>query len=547
MIKKAYDLTDTLHIYTRVSTSAQEEGTSLDTQRELGIKRAEELGFEYRVWNEGGQSSSHDDLANRPHLMMLLDEISKGNARHVFVYNTDRLSRNEQTWGVIRLNLIKNNVQLHTSSGLFNLSNSSDKMLLQIMSAVSEYDNSLRAERSRLGKFKKIQQGFWLGGPPPFGYKIEEKKLVPNEIEVKWVQFIFQSYADNMTVRWIKNELLKNGVKTRRGNSVWSLGSIEKMLLNTHYGGFYYVKDKKSEKSYRVECPEIVSPTLILQVQKIKEQRTRQTRVQESNLTNFYLLRDLLFCAQCGSRYSARLYPKQYRSNYYCPRLERNFVNDKTQKVVKCDNRRYLKIEETNSLVWDVVVKVLNKSYLFKEEIKRQVLDDSVTHNDSKDEIKKLRSKIKKLDNDYADATKSIVNLETDSILKRRNNVEIELILKSIEDYRMNVNAQREQLKKQVYAIENQSNWIDWMSQFGERINKLSELTEEEKKAFLKGVVDKIEVSTLDTHMHKLDIKFRIPYVNDKLQWKNKSDKSKGYKIVEGQREISVDLDLSKK
>ncbi len=45
----------TLHIYTRVSTAVQaDEGMSLETQRELGIKRAKELGFEYQVWNEGG-------------------------------------------------------------------------------------------------------------------------------------------------------------------------------------------------------------------------------------------------------------------------------------------------------------------------------------------------------------------------------------------------------------------------------------------------------------------------------------------------------------
>ena len=42
----------TLHIYTRVSTAAQaDEGMSLETQRELGIKRAKELGFE--SWSLG--------------------------------------------------------------------------------------------------------------------------------------------------------------------------------------------------------------------------------------------------------------------------------------------------------------------------------------------------------------------------------------------------------------------------------------------------------------------------------------------------------------
>ena len=39
---------DILHIYTRVSTAVQEQGTSLDYQKELGQKCAaeNELGFE---------------------------------------------------------------------------------------------------------------------------------------------------------------------------------------------------------------------------------------------------------------------------------------------------------------------------------------------------------------------------------------------------------------------------------------------------------------------------------------------------------------------
>ena len=37
---------ETLHIYTRVSTRIQEDdGTSLDTQKEVGNKKAKELGY----------------------------------------------------------------------------------------------------------------------------------------------------------------------------------------------------------------------------------------------------------------------------------------------------------------------------------------------------------------------------------------------------------------------------------------------------------------------------------------------------------------------
>jgi DNA invertase Pin-like site-specific DNA recombinase len=49
---------DVLHIYTRVSTSIQAEGTSLKTQKEIGIKLANQLNMDFEIHNEGGRSSA---------------------------------------------------------------------------------------------------------------------------------------------------------------------------------------------------------------------------------------------------------------------------------------------------------------------------------------------------------------------------------------------------------------------------------------------------------------------------------------------------------
>ena len=77
-------MTDTLHIYTRVSTAAQEDGASLDTQKDIGITKSKELGMTHKVWNEGAASSHHEDLLNRPVLSQLLGEIESGSIKHLF-------------------------------------------------------------------------------------------------------------------------------------------------------------------------------------------------------------------------------------------------------------------------------------------------------------------------------------------------------------------------------------------------------------------------------------------------------------------------------
>lgn len=74
----------TLHIYTRVSTVSQaDRGSSLQTQLELGKKKARQLGFGYKHWDEGGKSSHHEEIAERPVLAELLLKIREGDVKHL--------------------------------------------------------------------------------------------------------------------------------------------------------------------------------------------------------------------------------------------------------------------------------------------------------------------------------------------------------------------------------------------------------------------------------------------------------------------------------
>ena len=166
-IKETYP-EKTLHIYTRVSSAAQaDSGTSLDTQLEYGVKRAEQLEFSYVHWNEGGKSSHHEDIIGRPVLSDVYQSIKAGNIKHLWIYDQSRLSRNDQVASIFRYECAKQGVMLYTKDGQFDLSNPSDMFLKQIFDAVAGLDNAARAERTRLGKLNKVVSGYWHGGPPP--------------------------------------------------------------------------------------------------------------------------------------------------------------------------------------------------------------------------------------------------------------------------------------------------------------------------------------------------------------------------------------------
>ena len=544
----------TLYIYTRVSTSSQEEdGTSLDTQKELGIKKSQELGFDYVLFNEGGQSSSHDNLVNRPILTDLLSKVDSGEIKHLFVFNTDRLSRNRVTWNTIRFKLLKSSVTLYTSTGIYNSSSPTDDLLLGILSEISSYDNQLRTERTRLGKLNRIKQGYWLGGPPPYGYKIVDKKLVPNEDESKWVNYIFERFVQKTTIRDIKLGLLGNGVKTRRNNNVWSLGSIEKLLTNTHYIGFYYVTDKKSDETVRCECEPIISVELFNQANELKQIRGSR-HVKEGNQKRFYLLRDFLICGECGCRMSAKTQTDTSRSIYYCPRKERNFVNEHSEHYKKCTNNRYLKINLTDDLVWNTVVDVLSNSKQFREEIKGGVFGEQVSYQSQKEDVEKLKKSLKTLDSDIRDGQKlkksTVLQFEVLNVQKFTDETQVESqkeILRNIDEHVRQLESKKYELNKRIHELESKIGWVDWVSEFKKNLKKLSDSTEEEKHNLLTKIVESITVNTVDKQTHKLVIEFKLPYIDDELIWNNPTNKSLGYTIANGKRTKELELFDEKK
>ena len=545
-------MTEILHIYTRVSTTSQEEeGTSLDTQLELGVQRSEKLGMSYKIWNEGGKSSSKDDLSNRPVLTELLQKIDDGEVQHLYVWNTDRLSRNLNTWGMIRFKLIKNDVTLHTPTGKQILSDPQTNLMLGILSEISQYDNQLRTERFRLGKLKRVRQGGWMGGPPPYGYSLDNSKLVPNDEEQKWVKYIFECYKNGDSIDDIRTQLLKNGVVTRRGNPVWSHGSIDKLLTNTHYEGYYTYTDKKSGDTLRLVCPRLLDPSLIKSVRDLREKRsygkTGNRRTKTSNQRYTYLLTGLLVCGHCGSLYGGN-YKKTQTSYYSCLQKTHKFKTKYTDKHVVCGSNRNIRIDKTDEVVWDAVVDIISKSHTFKETVKTELLGKN-SYKKSSSELKKLENKQKKLKKEVDDVTDSIVNSESLVLIGKRDKVEVERIVKNLEKHRLSLETQIEEISQSLLEDQQQRRWVDWVKEFGNRIDKLKDpdFTIEDRKKFLEGVVNKILVTNNDVREHELKIEFRLPYVGDKFKYHDPSNKSKGYTIKKGRKTKKVVTDLLKK
>ena len=97
-------------------------------------------------------------------------------------------------------------------------------------------------------------------------------------------------------------------------------------------------------------------------------------------------------------------------------------------------------------------------------------------------------------------------------------------------------------LIKQIDDLDNQKEWVDWISRYGKDISKRFEKPTTE---LLEGIVDKIIVSPVigETREGKetqrgliFNVKFKLPIVKDSIEYKNKQNKSDGYSLKDGKK-----------
>lgn len=167
----------------------------------------------------------------------------------------------------------------------------------------------------------------------------------------------------------------------------------------------------------------------------------------------------------------------------------------------------------------------------------------------SKKNILDIQSKIKKIVNENNTITDSIVSLEVNKILQHRSHEETKKIIKELEKHRLENEVKKEDLEKQLIQETKNTEWIDWIKLFGKKIKNLKNdnLTIQEKKEFLSGIVEKIIITNKDIQTHEIKIQFKLPYYNDKLKWIDTKKKSKGYIIQLGLEESVIYANLLQK
>ncbi len=202
-------------IYTRKSSEEglEQDFNSLDAQREsceayiLSQKHEGWIALP-EMYDDGGISGA---TMERPALKRLLSDIEAGRIDTVVVYKVDRLTRSLGDFAKIVEVFDTRGVSFVSVTQAFNTTSSMGRLTLNMLLSFAQFEREVTGERIRDKIAASKKKGMWMGGLPPLGYDIDDRKLVVNEAEAETVRHIYCRYAELGSVRALKDDLDQEG------------------------------------------------------------------------------------------------------------------------------------------------------------------------------------------------------------------------------------------------------------------------------------------------------------------------------------------------
>ena len=242
------------YIYTRVSTSMQVDGYSLDAQKDKLRKYAEYEDMTI-VGEYSDEGFSGKNIQGRLEFQRMLSDIQQGkdDISFVLVFKLSRFGRNVAD--------VLNSLQLMQDFGVnlicvedgIDSSKDSGKLMISVLSAVAEIERENIRTQTMAGREQKAREGKWNGGFAPYGYKLVDGKLEIAEDEVEVVRLIYDRYIHtNDGINGVAKYLNDHGYKKKiRQNGTipgFSSAFVKDILDNPVYMGKIAYGRRRTEK-----------------------------------------------------------------------------------------------------------------------------------------------------------------------------------------------------------------------------------------------------------------------------------------------------------
>ena len=226
--------------YVRVSTDEQmgDDKYGVDAQKQAILLYANKNGYNIVDWKIDAISGAKD---NRPAFDEILngDNITNPPYEAVIAFKNDRIARDTKLYFYYLYSLEKKNIKLISTEERFVDGDDLANIYRSLLQFVAEQEKKNIAIRTSRGRSIKAQCGGYSGGRCPYGYKVEQGRLVINEEEKPIVEYVFKRIEERIPMLTIAEELNDLGFRTRKGTRFYNT-SVRSIVNNKPlYQGMY--------------------------------------------------------------------------------------------------------------------------------------------------------------------------------------------------------------------------------------------------------------------------------------------------------------------
>ena len=540
------------YIYTRVSTSMQVDGYSLDAQKDKLRKYAEyqEMSIVGEYSDEGKSGKS---VEGRPQFKQMLSDIEKGkdDVDYVLVFKLSRFGRNAadilsslqkmQDYGV-NLICVEDGIDSSKDAG---------KLMISVLSAVAEIERENILVQTMEGRRQKAREGRWNGGFAPYGYQLVNGELIIAEDEAEIIHIIYDKFVNTTMgmaaiAAFLNNSSYKK--KLRQNNTIegFSTSFVKGVLDNPIYCGKLAFGRRKNEKipgtgsEYHIVKQKdyllndgiheaIISEEMWNQAHR-KRQETGVLQVKTHSLEHEHILSGIIKCPVCGSGMYGNVNHKKhsdggyYKDYFYYACKHRKLVDGH-----RCTYKRQWNEDRINVAVEEIIRKFV-KNPKFEQEIRKQIgssIDTSELDREY-DGLKDRRNQTTGAKNRLADQMDHL-SVSDKNYDKKYNDMQERL--DKLYDEITDIEDAMEEVETRLYNIRQDKISEDNVYQFLLFFDKLyDKFTDLEKKIFLKSFLSDVfiyEEEQKDGRILK-GLRFKFPiYMNSRnvlgVDWDNES------------------------
>lgn len=523
-------------LYPRVSTEMQVDGFSLDGQKSSLRRFADREEMEIvNIYEDAGKSGK--SIEGRPAFKQMLLDIENGlEIDYILVYKLSRFGRNAadilnslehiQAFGV-NLICIEEGIDSSQTSG---------KLLISVLSAVSEIERENIIEQTMNGRKEKARQGGWNGGFAPYGYFLKDKQLFIQEDEAEAVRIIFDKYLNgNMGFHKISNYLNLQGIqKVQRNNgtlSLWGTHFIRMIIDNPVYCGkiSYGRRVREKVKGSKNEYKQVPQEDYIIaegQHEAIISEELWNAAHEKRELTGVkspskigrdraHLLSGILKCPKCGgpmytNKHAWTNKDGTYKEVYYYVCSKARAARGKT-----CEYTTMLKKTDIEPLVIEAIRELIQNQD-FAGEIKSRIgkeIDTSTLNR----ELKNYEAKLKEVELNKTRLENEIDSLPEDTRFRERKLHDMTLRLDGLYDIIVELEEKIEDVLLRRKAVEQNAitleNIYTLLANFDKVYDKISD---EEKKSLISSLIKEIEIFPCDeAELPLKSILFNFPIYKD--------------------------------